>query len=225
MTFVDFPLLRQRIATAARHTFHAVRTAHPNEQLYAFALYTDDTAVGVVPSLNTEEAYQRTIAKLMADEETREWYEEKNISFADSLLGDYRWSPYEWNYECVEREAFEPVMKLINNRGMGFYDEHDPLGFVKFKAGVLAAMVLALADLELEGVFGRGSDREALTVYCSIPSSDCTVWLEQDSARRLNPPQITQTFARERIKYIADGSETTPDEVREHYLALVDAAP
>lgn len=222
---VDFKLLRRRIAEASRQTYDAVRAAQGDEGFYAFALYTVDDALGISPSMNSEDAYQRTVEKQTADEQHRKWLASHGISFSASLLGNYRWSPYDWAYECAESDGFEAVNKLINNHGMGFYDEDDPMGFVKFKAGVFASMVLALRDLNEQGVFGKGEARQSLTVFCSVPHSESTVWFEQDSARRLNPPNVFQTFSSERIKYIADESESPeaiPDDVQTAYLAMVE---
>ncbi|MEQ8789655.1 MAG: DUF4303 domain-containing protein [Pirellulaceae bacterium] len=225
MTQVDFNLLRHRIAEASRQTFDAVRAAHLDETFYVFALYTVDGAVGINPSMNSEQAYQRAVAKQMADEPHRKWLESHGIAFADSLLGDQRWSAYEWDYECAESDGFDAVNELINNRGMGFYDEDDPWGFVKFKAGVFASMVFALRDLNRERYFGTAKTRDSLTVFCSVPGSECTVWFEQDSARRLNPPSVFRTFASERINWIADGSDGSrpaPDDVQAIYLSMVE---
>jgi hypothetical protein len=216
--------LRDRIADASRRTFDSLRTAHPSERFYAFALYTVDDAVAVNPSANSEQAYERAVAKQMADEAHCKWLESHGIPLTDWLLGDQRWSPYEWAYECAESEGFHAVNELINNRGMGFYDREDPMGFVKFKAGVLASMVFALRDLNEEGYFGTGRDRESLAVFCSVPHSRSTVWFEQDSARRLNPPNVFQTFASE-LKWVADGSETrspAPHDVFALYLSIME---
>ncbi len=222
MAHVDFNLLRQRITEASRQTFDAVWAAHKDEAFYDFALYTVDDAVGINPSMNSEQAYKRAVAKQTADEQHRKWLESNGISFTASLLGDQRWSAYEWAYECAESDGFDAVNALINNRGMGFYEEDDPMGFVKFKAGVFASMVLALRDLNEQGLFGKGRARDSLTVFCSVPHSGCTAWFERDSARRLNPPTVFQTFANERIKWIADGSEAIPDDVQATYLSIVE---
>ena len=224
MAHVDFDLLRRRIAEASRQTFDAVRSSHANETFYGFAVYTIDDAVGINPSTNSEQAYQRAESRVMADESQKQWLESHRISLPAFLLGDYRWSAYSWEYECSESDGFEAVNKLINNHGGGFYDEDDPMGFAKFKAGVFASMVLALGDLNEQGYFGKGHAREFLTVFCSVPHSGCTAWFEEDSARRLNPPGVYKTFQAERIKWIADGSETQhpePDSVQAIYLSLV----
>ena len=59
-----------------------------------------------------------------------------------SLLGDYRWIRTTGRTNA-ESDGFDGVNRLINNRGTGFYDEDDPLGFAEFKAGVFASMVPA----------------------------------------------------------------------------------
>jgi len=225
MSQVDYQRLRQEIALATRRAFDAVRAARPDEEFYAFALYTVDDAVGVTPSSNSEQAYQRGVSRWMADEPHKQWLESRGISLESFLLGDERWSPYQWEYECMESDGFHVVNELINNRGVGFYDEDDLNEFVKFKASVFASMVLALNDLNEQGYFGEGSVRNSLTVFCSVADSECSIWLEEDSARRLNPPQVFQQFEAERIKWISDGSEARPpepDDVEAAYVSLVE---
>lgn len=224
MAQVDFGLLRRRIANATRQTFDAVREAHSGESFYVFALYSVEDAVIVNPSTNSEEVYQSAVARQMANDRYKKRLESLGISLSAALLGDQRWSAHEWKYECAESDGFDAVNDLINNRGLGFHDKDDPLGFVKFKAGVFASMVMALSDLNKQGYFGNGVARESLTVFCSVPNSWCTVWLEEDSARRLNPPRVFQKFAEERIKWIATGAEKrnpAPDSVHGVYLSLL----
>ncbi|MDG3004283.1 DUF4303 domain-containing protein [Paludisphaera mucosa] len=108
--------------------------------------------------------------------------------------------------------------------GCGRYDESDDGAFVEYKANVFAAMVLALSDLEAEGFFGSGRDRRSVAVFCSVADSICTAWLEADSARRLNPPEVFEAFQAERIEYISEGADDLAphdDEVFEEYLVLV----
>jgi hypothetical protein len=212
-TRVDFDVLRQMIRTAARRAFEDVRLAHPDEHFYAFALYTTDDIAGVNPAANTEEGYARKRARYAA-----EWGWPEM-----ALIGDFRWAPYSWKYECYGATHFREVGALINgNHNPERYDRSDPLGFVNFKAGVFASMVLALADLESEGYFGVGQARQALTVFCSVADSGCAPWLEADSARRLNPPGVFETFAAERIAYISDGPDDIPpatDSLNSAYLS------
>jgi hypothetical protein len=214
MKNVDSKGLRRRLAESARHAFSEVRRTHPDEAFYAFSLYTVDDAVGISPSACSDQAYARVRSKYVADGAFTE---------AD-LLGNFRWSPYDWEYDCAGSEFFGPVNELINYRGSGRYDEMDADGFINFKARVLAAMVLALADLEAEGLFGAGLARRSVTVFCSIAHSDCAAWLEADSARRLNPAEVFEVFSAERVAYIDEGSdalEPGDDNLYAKYLALV----
>jgi len=115
MSQVNFNLLRQRIAEASRQTFNAIRAAHQDDKFYVFAIYAADDAVGINPSMNSEQAYQRTVARKTADEQHRQWLDSHGISFVDSLLGDHRWSAYDWAHECEESDPFV-VWKLVSTQ-------------------------------------------------------------------------------------------------------------
>ena len=221
---VDFNLLRQRIAEAARRVVEGVRTAHPEQQFYAFALYTVDDAVGINPSMNSEEAYRDAVARQTADEEHTKWLISNGISPQASLLGDHRWSAFDWQFDCAESERFNAVNELINNRGVGVYDARDPLGFEKFKAGAMASMVLALNDVIASRAI---ANRNSITLFCSIADSEDAIWFEEDSARRLNTATLFQAFHKERVTYISEDSATdeiAPQSVRGLYLAHLQAA-
>jgi uncharacterized protein DUF4303 len=227
MSAVDFDLLRGRIAEAVAHTFRAVRAAHPTDSIYAFALYTVEDAIGVNPSVNSEEAYRRTVVRETAEEVKTKWLESNGISLEGFLLGDHRWSAPAWEYDCDESEGFDLVNELINNDGTGVYDEEDALGFEKFKAGVLASMLLGLQDVITAGRFGAGAGMSSLTFFCSIADSEDAIWFEEDSARRLNSAASFKAFVEERIKYIADGeapSPVDPESVQGLYLTRMKAA-
>jgi hypothetical protein len=208
----DFDVLRQRIGKACRQTFDAVRSSHPEERLYAFVLYTVDDAVGINPSTNSEQAYQRAAERQRADEPHKQWLELNGINLDASILGDLRWNPYDWAYECAESDGFAAVNEMINYGGTAIYDENDPLGFAKFQAGVFASMVLGLTDAKASGCFGSGMEADSVTLFCSVANSEDTVWLEEDSARRLNSPAVYQTFAEQRIKWIAEDIDADCDD-------------
>jgi hypothetical protein len=220
---VDFNVLRKRIAEASRLTFEAVRAAHPEQRFYAFALYTVDDAVAINPSMNSEEAYHDAVARETADEENTRWLISNGISPQASLLGDHRWSAFDWEFDCAESDSFEAINELINNRGAGIYDEGDALGFEKFKAGVMASMVLALSDVIASGAI---ADRIGITLFCSVADSEDAVWFEEDSARRLNSSTLFQAFHKERITYISEDRATddiAAQSVRGLYLAHLQA--
>ena len=58
-----------------------------------------------------------------------------------------------------------------------------------------AAMILAMRDLDSEGLFGTASDRDAIVLFCR--NSDGCLWLPRESAQRLNAPTIAARFVEE----------------------------
>lgn len=186
---VDFDLLRQEIKDAARAAFGVVRRNHSDEQFYAFALYSDESAMTVCPAANTEEGLARRA-------------EEYGYS-KPQQLASLRWATGEWAYEFEGAEFFDRACALINgeDRYEGEADE-DPLeeseAFVAFRTQVFEVIVLALEDLDAEGFFGAGDAREAITLFCTLSDFDEAGQIEADSARRLNPASVYERFAAER---------------------------
>src|SRR5690606_1777673 len=82
--------LQASIRDAARHVFTRLRGQHPDETFYAFALYTDDGAMTVVPAANSEEGLAAALEKAQADPEERSYY---------------RWATAEWAYEAYDPDG------------------------------------------------------------------------------------------------------------------------
>jgi hypothetical protein len=208
---VDFDQLRRQIADATRRTFTAVQSRCAGELLYAFGLYSDGSAMTVCPAANTEGAYRRALERSGASETEQVNY--------------YRWAFPEWDATTdADARAFSAISKKIGRDGR--YDEQDPDGFVHFKARVYATMVLALLDLVEEGFFGKDREREQLTLLCSEPDSGCAVWLEDESARRLNPGKVYKKFRKQWKTYMADDLELfeeDSDDIYREFVRYLDA--
>lgn len=207
---VDFEQLRRDVTDATRRTFAAMRSRCAGDKLYAFALYSDGSAMTVCPAANTEKAYSLALEKSGASEP-----EEVNY---------YRWAFPEWGaYTDADAKAFNAICARIG--GESRYDEQDPDGFVRFKAHVYATMVLALLDLVNEGFFGSGQEREQLILLCSEPDSGCAVWLEDESARRLNSGKVYKNFRKQWKTYMADDLEMfqeDPDDIYREFIQYLD---
>ncbi len=177
---LDFTQFRTAVRDAAEKAFTEVRAAHPDEHFYAFALYTDDGAMTVVPAANTEEGFQRKVGEDGAE------------------ANYYRWATGEWAYEAVGSKAFQAASDLLNAddryEGEESDDEDDP-AFAAFKSQVIEAMTLGLAEMEAEGFFGSGPARERVTLFVSISDSDESEMVEDASARSLNPLPVYERFA------------------------------
>jgi hypothetical protein len=172
--------LRLLIRNAARTAFTDLGAQHPEESFYVFALQSLDDASGVYPAANTETGYRRCIAK----------YADRMEPPGDRYC---RWYFCEWAYSGIGSEHFREVYHFINKVNKNYRDNDL---WLRFKAIVFASMALALRDLDREGIFGSGREREHVTLFCTLDDSYSTAWLEEESARWLNPPGVYRAFAR-----------------------------
>jgi hypothetical protein len=223
MPAVDFSEVRREIREAARRAFTEVRSKVGDEAIYTFALYSDGDAMTVCPAANTEEGYERRVEKYRSDPSFMEFLAERDLSFSPF---DYRWGTNEWAYHYVGHGYFDAVYELINVDDR--YDESDPDGFCTFKGRLFAAMVLGLKDLDAEGFFGVGEERGRITLLCSVSDSGEAAWLEEESARRLNPPAVYRAFFEQWITNPVmaenlDAHRADPGEVYRAFSASLEA--
>ncbi|AZA79447.1 DUF4303 domain-containing protein [Chryseobacterium sp. G0186] len=80
---MDFEILKQQIETAAKQAFLELYKKHGAENIYSFALYSDEGAMTVCPSANTLETLKGM------DEEAATYY---------------KYEPAEWMYEMQGAE-------------------------------------------------------------------------------------------------------------------------
>ena len=173
------------IRDAARQAFGDLRRAHPEETFYAFALYTDDGWMTIVPSANSEEGFQRAISS-----------EPDQTSHHA-----YRWSTAEWAYEAAGNEHFDAANELLNassaDEEPDDSDETEEVRLYREQGDALiASMVEGLRLLDAEGFFGTGEERGRVTLFVSISDSDEAEEVETISARQLNPPNVAAAFAK-----------------------------
>ena len=181
---LDQQKLSALIRDAARQAFGGLRHAHPDETFYAFALYTDDGWMTIVPAANSEEGFRRATA----DE-------------PDPVNHRYsRWATAEWAYEAAGDEHFDAANELLNAPSAdGEVDEGDEGDESRRHReqgnALIASMVEGLRLLDAEGFFGTGAEREKVTLFVSISDSDEAEEVETSSARQLNPPEVGAAFA------------------------------
>ncbi len=159
----DFALLKILVAHAARRAFDGVRRAHPGQRIDAFALVSDDSAMTIGCMANSREA-------LAASEDGEEML----------------WNPAEWAFD--EGGAyFDSAWRLLlqAHRELPF-----DVDFATFRAGVFDACIAALAQLDAEGMFGSGAQREEFVLLFEVSDSEP---LEGVMAR-LNPPAVVARF-------------------------------
>ncbi len=180
---LDFDKLQRMLADAAVASFGTLRASVPDETFYAFALRTDGSAGGPGPAANTVEYYEEGQYGDPEDIYRKPGGEDEDDEFIEA------WSVEEWGYVGKHNEPFHEAWRCL--------DSHDPAereDFLTFRARVYGAMIGALRDVDTRGFFGTGKTRRKVVVFCTASDDPHAAWLEQESARRLNPPAAYAPF-------------------------------
>jgi len=135
---VDFELLKQKIETAVKLAFTEMYEKHKDEQIYAFALYSDEGAMTVCPATNT--------LKYLEENE-----EEDDIEY-------YKFDSVEWKYEMQGAdELFNEISKLCYKEvDENEYDENgdaDDEWFNTFQTQLYDSCIEVLQKLKNEDFF------------------------------------------------------------------------
>ena len=160
----DLALLHTLVAHAARLAVDAVRRAHPDQHIDAFALVSDDSAMTIGCMANSREA-------LAASE------------YGEEML----WNPAEWAFDDGGA-YFDSAYRLLlqAHRELPF-----DVDFDTFRSGVFDVCIAALAQLDAEGVFGAGAQREEFVLLFEVSDSEPV----EGAMARLNPPAVVARFA------------------------------
>ena len=193
MPIRDFVQLRDYFRDEARDAFHALRRSHPGERVYAFGLHTDDDVVATSPVGNTEEALARKLAEYPASNCLERWA----VQYA------FRWSPDEWP-SIYTADNPHPASRSLGpadmpSEMMTFKASWTALpgnDFQGFRARTFRAMLEALRILDSEGLFGRGKEREGITLLMAITDSADSGLLELESIKLLNPRRVARQMAK-----------------------------
>lgn len=177
-TSATYELVRVAVREAARAAWRDLRSAHPAEAFYYFGLATTAQAHRPAPTALSHEGLSRTIAG----------YRQEGVELVPDEL---RWSELESPFAFFGDAHFHDVQRLFDGLG-------DPFDRPAAVNGRLReAMIAALAELEDEGVFGVGAERDGVVVNVTVPA-DGDAALELASARRLNPPSALERYEDDR---------------------------
>ncbi|MDQ1919644.1 DUF4303 domain-containing protein [Massilia pseudoviolaceinigra] len=142
---LDAALLASEIRDGARNAFNAMRAAHSDQTLNAFALISDDSAMTIVPLANSVEALNE-----------------------DGGGDDILWNPSEWSF--FEEGAWLDIayrMILPYHRDLPNEVDIDAL-----RAWVFGACSAALQQLADEGLFGSAAQRDAVALLFHVTDGD-----------------------------------------------------
>ncbi len=142
---MNFETLSQNIENAAKKAFIEMYEKYGAEEIYAFALYSDEMAMTVCPSTNTL----------------------KHLATVDQADLSYKFEPAEWKYEMVGADkAFNEISKklrdtLYENADAGADDEW----FNGFQQQLFATCVDVLEKLKRENFFKNIVGKEIFLTF------------------------------------------------------------
>ena len=164
--------LADAIPAAARLAFRDLFTKHP-ERFYYCALITTGMAHPPFVAAWSHEALARALAEGQPTDV--KW------SYADSPYSIYAYEQYFASLQAAF--AKRPDMRHL----------HDTSRQAEYDLR-LAAMEQAMAQLDAEGLFGVGAERDEKVVLVEVMPPD---WTNTERARRLNSPAALATWLAE----------------------------
>lgn len=168
--------LEEDVYQAATAVFTNLQTARPDEQFYAFALYTDSGSMTICPAANSYQALARKLA-------------EDSIEPGGEDVPYYTWSTSEWQYESWQGDRFNDICTTLRDALESVEDyEH-------FQAHVFQAMTHAMARVRDAGVFAHGKSGDAPVLFVTLTDDDQADAVEDASAKTLNSPEVYAGFA------------------------------
>ena len=129
----------------------------------------------VVPAASSEQSLQRVTAR----------YVEKGFSIDEVGPHHLRYCPDEWAYSGSRWEVWQEAAEF-HEQVMDAYRERD--AFIEFKYGLFQMMIDCLRDLDHEGFFDNGPDREAVTLMIEIVPNKLIPKLKPTTPLKPRPP-------------------------------------
>lgn len=145
---MDFETLKERIEAAAKKAFLEMYEKHGAENIYSFALYSDEGAMTVCPSSNTLETL-------------------KNIDDDDAMY--YKFEPAEWTYEMEGADMeFNDICTSLRteldrheHRNEDEYDEW----FQDFQSKLYTTCIEVLEKLKNENFFKNSIGKDIFLIF------------------------------------------------------------
>lgn len=139
---MDFEILKQQIEAAAKKAFLEMYEKHGAEQIYSFALYSDEGAMTICPATNTLQ---------MLDED-------------DEDLLYYKYEPAEWTYEMEgANDDFNEICTRLRSE-LDQNSENDEW-FEDFQAKLYTACIEVLEKLKNENFFRQITGRDIFLIF------------------------------------------------------------
>lgn len=178
---MEWKEVTEKIYESTKKVFGDLMHSRAGEEFYAYALYTDSSAMTVMPAANSVQGLERRFAK------------EEDKSAAS--LAYYKWVTSEWLYEAWQSDEFSQISAELRDYlfSSNFADGNDE---DQFRKRVLQSMNEALKKLDNEGFFGEGEAREKLVLFITLTDDDSAEAVENESAKILNSASSFEEFVR-----------------------------
>ncbi|WP_152392799.1 DUF4303 domain-containing protein [Paenibacillus guangzhouensis] len=146
----DFSILRQEIKTAAMQAFAEMNERCSEEQVIAFALYSDEGAMTVCPAVNTDIHLDRMVTG----------------NAEDALY--FKYEPAEWKFEGQgAEEAFGSICSQLRSFVLmnGRSSSHEDGNFEAFREELYETCIGVLEELVCSGFFARYAGRDIIVLF------------------------------------------------------------
>jgi hypothetical protein len=175
---IDYDSFLTRLVSGLRKAWQEVRSQRPDETLYLFGIATDSDITDLTPFCQTEEQYA--------------------AEGGDERAPIEKWAPDE--EAELYRAGAQYTSDLADEVNRYVFEDHsdDPEGaFEGRKERLLQVFEKALQQLDAEGSFGTGHQRQQVLLMIGIVDADEDeeqyMW---DAIKRMNPPESTGEFFR-----------------------------
>jgi Domain of unknown function (DUF4303) len=166
-------ILKQKIKAATKKAFLEIFEKHGEEEIYAFALYSDEGAMTVCPSSNTIKHLET------ADEDDFDYY---------------KFSPAEWKYEMKGADAaFDEISALLRNELDK--NEEDNKWFKVFQKQLFEICIATLEELNQENFFKQITGKDIFLIF-SVSDYEFKTKDQKDIINRLNDNTYREEYLR-----------------------------
>ena len=144
---MNFTELKNKIEIAAKQAFLEMFEKHGKDEIYAFALYSDEGAMTVCPSTNTMKYLKK---------------QDK-----DDLL-DYKYEPAEWKYEGLGADKlFDEISKVCYDTVSAIEENEETYEeeFAKFQNQLYETCIEVLEKLKSENFFKQVAGKDILLLF------------------------------------------------------------
>jgi hypothetical protein len=145
---MDFKKLKEQIETAAKNAFLEMYEKHGAENIYSFALYSDEGAMTVCPSFNTLEALE-------------------DIDKDDEAY--YKFEPAEWTYEMEGADIeFNDICTILRTELARHEDQSEDeydKWFREFQSKLYTACIEVLEKLKDENFFKNTIGKDIFLIF------------------------------------------------------------